>query len=433
MISYMFTKPMKYTNARSFAAKKAPSRKRQTILSEDESEVEQDTHDFKRRRVDSEADDDGVNERDPMELDEPLENDTENMDIGDFHSQTDCEDDEGSAAADESPQVVVVRNAKAAVRSVYITFGITQGAISKVAAAKAAKEAAEMAAAEMATAAKAAKDAAAREAANEAAAAKALAAATTRTHITKNAATTKTAVAATITKNAATTKTAVAAKAKKPREATAREAAAERAAAAKTAKDAAAAEKAAAAKAKKEAAANKAAATKAKKEAAEKVKVAKAAAAKETAAAKAAAVKAKKDAADAKAASAKETAAKTKAAQAKDAAALRAKAKTNSNPSDGPLPSRTIVKAGTLINYHDPDRVQAVNAIAPKIARKLEAALKKANAGCRAAVTGDNNETMRSNQAEVNRNVIDEDATMDFDNVRYTLYLDVSIDFFTGR
>ena len=84
-----------------------------------------------------------------------------------------------------------------------------------------------------------------------------------------------------------------------------------------------------------------------------------------------------------------------------------------------------------LINHHDPDQVRAANAMAPKIARMLERTdrvVKKAQAstGCTATVPEDDNDTNDSNQVEV----IDEGTPSD--HVRYALYLDVSIDFFTG-
>ena len=383
--------------------------------------------------MDSEDDNDGIDEWDPTELDGPFENDTEHMDIGDLDLENDHEEDEGFTTddCDGGRQVVAVRDAKTAVLFylISIPIDVTKDAILKVAAAKAAKEAAAKKAAEMVAAAKAAKDAAAREAANEAAAqiaaAKALAAAKAK----EDAAAAKKAAAAKA-KDAAAAKKAAAAKVKE--EAAAKkaaaakvkeEAAADRAAAIKAKKAAAAKAKeeeaaAAAAKAKEEAVAKKAAAAKAKKPTPAKAK-------KEAAAKKAAAAKAKKDAAAERAASAKEATAKTKATQ-----AAGAKAKTVTiDPTDGPLPSRTIFKAGTLIKHHDPDQVRAANAIAPKIARMLERAVKKAqdSTECMAAATEDDIETNDIDRAEV----IDKDAPSD--PVRYTLYLDISIDFFTGR
>jgi hypothetical protein len=114
------TNPTKSANAKSSAAKKGPSKKHQIIFSDDESEVAEDARNSKRRRVDSEADDDGVDEWDPTELDEPFENETERMDIGDHDLENDHEEDEGFTTddCDGGQQVVAVRNSKAAVFSV---------------------------------------------------------------------------------------------------------------------------------------------------------------------------------------------------------------------------------------------------------------------------------------------------------------------------
>jgi hypothetical protein len=75
-----------------------------------------------------------------------------------------------------------------------------------------------------------------------------------------------------------------------------------------------------------------------------------------------------------------------------------------------------------LITHHDQERFKAANAMAPKLARKLEVAMKKTCAGSPTTATHDDNE-------DINRTIIDERATSpDEAQVRNPLQMNESTD-----